>query len=251
MTLPMLDPKNRLPLYIQLANLIRAKVQDGAWVPGEQIPTESELCDQYQVSRITVRQAVAELAQEGYLERYPGRGTFVAEPRIEQRISRLTGFTQDMETRGKRPGARVLQFEIVEPPSALSWAYRLRDEEKVILLKRLRLADGEPLAVEMSYLSYNLCAAVLNGNFEDRSLYAVLEETCNIIPSRAGQQWTAVACPKEEARLLNIPRGAPVLHIYRTTYNQNDQPFEWVESYYRGDKYIFQAEMHNEANGRR
>jgi GntR family transcriptional regulator len=246
-----LDLKSRLPLYIQLANLIRTKVQEGAWRSGEQIPTESELCDLHQVSRITVRQAIAELVQEGYLERYPGRGTFVAEPRIEQRISRLTGFTQDMEARGKRPGARVMQFTVVEPPSALPWAYRLEEEGKVILLKRLRLADGEPLAVEMSYLSFNLCAAILDGNLEDSSLYALLEETCHVIPSRAMQQWTAVACPPDEAKLLNIPRRAPVLHIYRTTYNQFDQPFEWVESYYRGDKYIFQAEMHNESNGRR
>ena len=247
----MLNPKNHLPLYIQLANLIRAKMQESAWVPGEQIPTENELCDQYQVSRITVRQAVAELVQEGYLERYPGRGTFVTEPRIEQRISRLTGFTQDMEARGKHPGAKVLQFEIVKPPFILPWAHRLRDEENLILLKRLRLADGEPLAVEISHLSYSLCAGILEENLEDRSLYALLEETCDIIPSRAGQQWTAVACPMEEAKLLHIRRGAPVLHIYRSTYNQHDQPFEWVESYYRGDKYIFQAEMHNEANGRR
>lgn len=248
----LLDPKNHLPLYIQLADLIRAKVQEGDWLPGEQIPTEKELCDLYQVSRITVRQAVSELVHEGYLERYPGRGTFVAEPRIEQRISRLTGFTQDMEARGKHPGARVLQFQVVTPPSTLPWAYRLLDEQNVILLKRLRLADGEPLAVEISYLSYNLCAAILSGKLEDRSLYALLAESCNIIPSRAIQQWTAMACPQDEAKLLSIPRGAPVLHIYRTTYNQLDQPFEWVESYYRGDKYIFQAEMHNEApNGRR
>jgi GntR family transcriptional regulator len=186
-----LDLKSRLPLYIQLANLIRIKVQEGTWRPGEQIPTESELCDLHQVSRITVRQAIAELVQEGYLERYPGRGTFVAEPRIEQRLSRLTGFTQDMQARGKVPGARVLQFTVVEPPTALPWAYHLEDEEKVILLKRLRLADGEPLAVEMSYLSFNLCAAILDGDLEDCSLYARLEEACNIIPSRAGQQWTA------------------------------------------------------------
>jgi GntR family transcriptional regulator len=248
----LLDPKNRLPLYIQLADLIRTKIQESAWVPGEQIPTEKELCDRYQVSRITVRQAIAELVQEGYLERYPGRGTFVAEPRIEQRISRLTGFTQDMEARGKRPGARVLQFSVVESPPTLPWAYRPLDEEKVILLKRLRLADGEPLAVEISYLSYNRCAAIIDGNLEDRSLYALLAEACNVIPSRAIQQWTAMACPLDEARLLHISRGAPVLHIYRTTYNQHDQPFEWVESYYRGDKYIFQAEMQNEGtNGRR
>ncbi len=237
-----LDRKTRLPLYVQIESLIQSKIQEREWLPGEQIPTETELCDLYQVSRITVRRAIAELVQRDYLVRYPGRGTFVAEPRIEQRISRLTGFTQDMEARGKKPGARVLQFETIEMP-ALAWAFHHTSVETAILLKRLRLADGEPLAVEKAYLSYPLCHLLLDENIHNRSLYELLRKKCNLIPTRAIQQWSAMACPKEEAVLLGVARGAPVLHIYRTTYNQDDEPFEWVESHYRGDKYMFQAEL--------
>jgi GntR family transcriptional regulator len=246
MDYPLLDTKTRLPFYAQIADRIRAKVQSGDWLPREQIPTEADLCEQYQVSRITVRRAIAELVQEGYLVRYAGRGTFVAEPRLEQRISHLTSFTQDMEARGMRSGARVLKFEVVEPPSAVPWAFPLCDTKKVILLRRLRLADGEPLALENSYLCWDLCASLLEEDLQERSLYALLIRKCKIIPSRAVQQWTAIACPKEEARLLGILKGQPVLHIYRTTFSQDDLPFEWVESYYRGDKYSFQAEMQAE-----
>jgi GntR family transcriptional regulator len=221
------DRSTRLPLYVQIERLLQARIEAGAWRPGEQIPTEAELCELYQVSRITVRRAIAELVQRDYLARYPGRGTFVAGPRIEQRISRLTGFTQDMEARGKQPGARVLQFEVVEMPP-LPWAFHLSGTGQAILLKRLRLADGEPLAVEKAYLFYDLCRAIQNENIHNRSLYELLRKKCGLVPTRAVQQWSAVACPKEEAALLGVARGAPALHIYRTTFDQDDRPFEWV-----------------------
>lgn len=242
----MLDKKTRVPFYAQIADRIRAKVQNGDWLPREQIPPEAELCEHYQVSRITVRRAIAELVQEGYLVRFAGRGTFVAEPRFEHRISHLTSFTQDMEARGIRPGARMLKFEVLAPPPNLHWAFALHEVKRVILLRRLRLADDEPLALENSYLSWDLCASLLQEDLHDDSLYAALIRKCNVIPSRAIQQWTAIACPSEEARLLGISRGQPVLHIYRTTFSQDGLPFEWVESYYRGDKYSFQAELQAE-----
>lgn len=241
----MLDRKAALPLYSQLESLIQAKILAGEWLPGDQIPTESVLCEKYQVSRITVRRAIADLEQGGFLERYPGRGTFIARPRFEQRIPYLTGFTQDMNARSKHPGSRILQFELVEAPQPARHELLSNDGQPVIILKRLRLADNEPVAVEKSYLSYDLCRPVLDVNFEDCSLYAALHDLCGIVPTRAMQSWEAIRCPKEEARVLGISKGDPVLHIYRTTYNQDSQPFEWVESHYRGDKYIFQAELYN------
>jgi GntR family transcriptional regulator len=242
----LLDTKTRLPFYAQIADQLRAKVQSGEWLPRQQIPPEADLCEQFQVSRITVRRAIAELVQEGYLVRYAGRGTFVAEPRLEHHISHLTSFTQDMKARGMRPGTKILKFEVVEPPPNLQGAFILREAKKVILLCRLRLANGEPLALENSYLFYDLCAPVLDEDLQNDSLYSLLVRKCGLIPSRAIQQWTAIACPKEEARLLGITKGQPVLHIYRTTFSQGDLPFEWVESYYRGDKYSFQAELKSE-----
>jgi DNA-binding GntR family transcriptional regulator len=121
----------------------------------------------------------------------------------------------------------------------------LRPGDQVILLKRLRLADGEPVAVETDYLPAALCHGLLKEKLAGRSLYDVLTKNYNIVPTRAEQEIEAMACPAAEAKLLNIHKGSPVLHIHRTTFNRDGRPFEQVESFYRGDKYIFHAELHN------
>jgi GntR family transcriptional regulator len=115
----------------------------------------------------------------------------------------------------------------------------------VILLKRLRLADGEPVAVETDYLPDAMCHGLLKEKLNGRSLYDVLTKNFNITPTRAEQQLEAVACPPTEAKLLGVRSGSPVLHIHRTTFNRDGRPFEMVESIYRGDKYIFYAELNN------
>jgi len=235
---------HRQPLYYQLKSLIEERIESGQWPPGAQLPSERELCDQFKISRITVRQAIAELVVEGRLTRAHGRGTFVAS-RVEQRLSHLTGFTQDMQARKQQPGSRVLQLETVPAPPPVARSLRLQAAEPVVLLKRLRLADGEPMAVETAYLPDHLCHDLLKEKFEDRSLYKLLKEKFDIVSARAEQQLRSVACPATEAKLLGIRTGSPVLHIYRTTFNRENLPFEHVESFYRGDKYVFYAELNH------
>ena len=239
-----LDKRNPLPLYYQLKEVLLARIQSGEWAPGQQLPSERALCDQFEVSRITVRQALADLEQEGWLIRDQGRGAFVSRPRIEQRLSQLTSFTQDMRARGQRPGAIVLEQALVRPTTLVAHRLRLDARQRqVILLKRLRTANDEPIAVEKAFLNYRLCRQILHDDLSHRSLYAWLTERCEIVPARAEQQIQAAACPPEEARLLKVKPGSPALYIHRTTYSQSGQPFEMVESYYRGDKYVFYAEL--------
>lgn len=245
-----LDKSNPLPLYHQLKEVILSRIESGEWRPGMQLPSERELCDQYRISRITVRQALTELESEGRLTRDQGRGTFVAPPRIEQHLTRLTGFTQDMRARGQRPGAIILELGRVRAPTAV--AHRLgldATHRQVILLKRLRTANHEPVAVETAYLNERICRGLADEALGDRSLYELLTERFGVIPTRAEQQLEAVACPAAEAKLLHIRKGSPVLHLYRTTFSQHDQPFETVESFYRGDKYVFYAELWVDAPG--
>jgi GntR family transcriptional regulator len=239
-----LDKSNPLPLYHQLKEVILSRIDSGAWQPGMQLPSERELCDQFGISRITVRQALTELESEGRLARDQGRGTFVAHPRIEQHLTRLTGFTQDMKVRGQRPGSMVLEALVVRATASV--AHRLQLDaanRQVVLLKRLRTANGEPVAVETAYLNERLCRGLAQEDLGDRSLYALLTERYGIVPTRAEQQLEAVACPPSEAKLLNVRKGSPVLHLHRTTFSQHHQPFETVESFYRGDKYVFYAEL--------
>jgi GntR family transcriptional regulator len=240
------DRTSPVPLYAQVKQIVEERLASGVWQPGTLIPSETELCRQFGVSRITVRQALGELVKEGRLTRLAGRGTFITQPRIEQPLAKLTGFSQDMSARGQRPGSRVLHSAVIPAPAAISGKLKIAPGEEVIVLRRLRLADGEPVAIETTHLRSRLCPGLLSEPLDNQSLYHILSEKHGINPTRAEQQMEAIACPEAEARLLLLKRNSPVLHIYRTTYGLDDTPFEWVESFYRGDKYIFYVELRGE-----
>ena len=242
----MLDTSSPIPLYYQLKATIEDHIQSGHWKPGDRLPSESQLGQQFQISRTTIRQALGDLVNQGLLVRIQGKGTFVAEPRIQQRLARLTGFTQDMRARGQKAASQVLQLDVIPAPPQVGKPLQLSLDETVIVLKRLRLADGTPMAVETAYLVYRLCKDLLNEDLAIYSLYSLLAQKLNLTPARAVQQLEATACPSLEARLLGIPKASPVLHIHRTTFDQHGQPFEQVESFYRGDRYVFQAELSSE-----
>lgn len=238
-----LDKDSPVPLYYQIQQIMEERIDGGRWPPGMQVPSERELCEQFQVSRITVRQALLALANEGRLTRQQGVGTFVASPRIKQRLNRLTGFTEELEARGQRPGARVLQLEVVPAPPAVARGLDVPPGEPVVLLKRLRLADEEPLAIEIAHLPGRLYPGLEEQSLEDSSLYDLLGREYDIFPARAEQQLEALACPPAEAHLLGVRKGAPMLHMYRVTYGSDGTAIEHTESFYRGDRYIFHVEL--------
>lgn len=240
-----LDTESPIPLYYQLRKFITDRIDTGEWRPGDRLPSESELGLQFGISRTTVRQALGELTSQGLLTRIQGKGTFVARPRIRQRLNALTGFTQDMRARRLRPFSRVLDLRLVEAGGRESASLGLRAGEEVVLLRRLRLANEEPMALETAYLLPEFFGVLQAANLAERSLYEVLSQNCGITPTLADQQIEAVACPAAEAGLLGIRKGSPVLHMQRTSYDQNRRPFEQVESYYRGDRYVFFAELSN------
>jgi len=130
--------------------------------------------------------------------------------------------------------------------SAVARSLQLQPGDQVIRLKRLRVADGEPVAVETAYLPDGLFHGLRSEKLDGRSLYDLLGARYKIVPTRAEQQLEAVGCPSAEAKLLGLRKGSPVLHIHRTTFSQDGRPFETVESFYRGDKYVFYAELRNE-----
>jgi GntR family transcriptional regulator len=234
-----------VPLYFQLRSFILDRIGAGEWKPGDRLPSESELGSLFGVSRTTVRQALGELTAQGLLTRIQGKGTFISQPRIQQRLNLLTGFTQDMQGRRMRPASQVLDLEQVRAEGPAARYLGLVEGAAVVLLRRLRLADGEPMAVETAYLLGEFYEALRAEDLAERSLYDVLRRRCQTAPTRATQQMEASACPAPQARLLGLRKGDPVLHIHRTTYDQNDRPIEQVESFYRGDRYIFHAELQN------
>ncbi|MDI3548622.1 MAG: GntR family transcriptional regulator, N-acetylglucosamine utilization regulator [Halanaerobiales bacterium] len=233
-----LNEASRLPLYVQLKELMKEKIEKGEWKINDKIPSERDLEKDYDVSRMTVRKAIIELVNEGILTRKQGKGTFVKELRIEQDLVKLNGFTQEMRLRGLKPSTRVIDAAEISPDIDVRNKLKLNLGEKVFVLKRLRLANDEPMAYEVSYISEKLCPDLLNHNL-NQSLYKVLTEEYNIALKYAMQSLEAGIASKKEADLLNINENDPILILERLTTDGNERPIEFVKSIYRGDKFKF------------
>lgn len=215
----------------------------GEWAPGDLIPSERELCERYGISRMTARQSITELVNEGLLYRQQGKGTYVGRPKIAQQLLRLTGFTEDMRAREQKPGARVLSAEMWPADETTAERLRVKVGQPVYRLRRLRLADSEPLALETSCISFIGCERLLDHDLERDSLYLLLATAFDIPPLEAEQELEADLAGTEEAHLLAVPVGSPVLRTRRVTVTRRNQPVEFATSVYRGDKYRFYTRM--------
>jgi len=243
----MLDNNSPIPLYYQLKSYIEDQINSGEWQPGKQIPSESELSELFKISRTTVRQAIGELVTQGKLVRTQGRGTFVTQFMfIDKPVFRLTGFSQEMHERGLKPSSTVLQLEAIPAPPHIIRRLLLKENEPAILLKRLRKANNEVMAIDICYLPHNRFIGLLDEDLEHSSLYEILPNKYKTIPTRSTRSLEAIACQQAEADLLNIRAGSPVLLMINTNYDQNERPFEYTESYYRGDRYVFNIEIFNQ-----
>ncbi|MGC8716568.1 MAG: GntR family transcriptional regulator [bacterium] len=228
-----------VPLYSQLRDILYLKIKNGEWRIGEQIPSEDELCAQYNVSKTTVRQAIGILTREGLLRREQGRGTFVAEPKIEQGPLRLTSFTDEMRSRGLTPSSVVIEKCVIKSPPEVTEALELGKEDKVILLKRLRLANEEPMGVQSAYIPYELCPGLLDEKIDlSKSLYELLEGEFGISLDWAKEYHQVISIEEPEASMLRVPPHSPCWLSVRTTYDGSGRPIEFVKSIMRGDKYI-------------
>src|SRR5918999_3661395 len=222
-----------LPRYYQLKELVRAKVRSGEWPPGTAIPSERELSDLYGISRMTARHSITELVHEGLLYREQGRGTFVARPRIAQQLLRLTGFSEDMQARQRRPGAKVLGAELWPADQPTADRLQLKPGHPVVRLRRLRLADAEPLALETAVVSFFGCERLLEDDLARCSLYDLLESKYHQRLLEAEQEVEADAAGADEAALLALAPGDPVLRTRRLTYGERRRPIEYATAVYR------------------
>lgn len=234
------------PKYLQLQSIIRDHIRAGRWQPGEAIPSEQALGQQFVMARMTVRQALDGLIREGLLMRVRGHGTFVTKPRIERELTRMRGFSEDMRARGLVPSTRLLTREVIPAPDDVSARLAVGRREAVVYLRRLRLADGQPMALEMCYLNYALCHGVLGADLETGSLYHFLEEAVGLRLCHGSQELRAALPHASEAELLDMPRRQPVLVIEQTTYvsaDGDERPGIFGYTLYRADRYRFRMEV--------
>ena len=232
-----------VPRYHQLKEIIREQITGGDLKPGDLIPSERELSERYGVSRMTARQSIVELTNEGLLYRRQGKGTFVAWPKIAQQLTALTGFTEDIRARGQRHGTRLLEIGMVTIDGAAALRLQVPPGQRVVRIYRARLADDEPLALEQSLISFFGCEKLLEADLGSTSLYSLLEHQFGLPPIEAEQELEAGLATAEHADLLGIAVGSPVLLLRRTTYTERRQPLEYAESVYRGDKYAFHTRL--------
>lgn len=238
----MIDKSSPIPMYYQLESHIKNQINAGSILPGESIPSEREYAENYGISRMTVRQAINSLVNEGLLYRKKGSGTFVSEKKIEQALQGLTSFTEDMKKRGLNPTSELIHFEIIPSNSFISSELKISEYAPVYEIRRIRLADGEPMALETNYLSANLIKG-LTEEVVNASIYAYIEEKLNMRIAHADQMIESVKASAEDEKLLNIDKGHPMLYIQRNTYLQDGTPLELVKSVYRGDRYKFHIKM--------
>lgn len=240
-----LNPKSMLPLYHQLFELLHDKINTGTWKPGDMIPPESELINQYKISRITIRKVLDLLVREGLIVRERGRGTHVANTRLEHVMTRIVSFTDDMRQRGFEAGTKVLFAGLLPAPEGIARQLGIREGDELARIDRLRLADGEPMCVEQSYIVHALMPGILNHDFAARSLREVKLAEYGIRWSRARQTIQAILAPPELSHLLSIKTNAALLHIERVSFSQNDIPVEFLRVFYRADRYI----LYNDLSG--
>jgi GntR family transcriptional regulator len=241
----LIDRSSKLPLYSQLYEILRGNISSDEWRPGDMIPPESELIDRYQVSRTTVRQVLDMLVSEGLIFRQQGRGTFVAHPTVEQTLVRIISFTDDMRQRGFEPSTQVLFSGLIPAPPDIAEKLQIEPGDELARLDRLRLADGEPMSIEESFLVHRYCPGILNGDYVSNPLRVALERDYGVRWLHAKQVIRAVLTPDHLKDLLSTGSPSAMLFIERVSFSQQNIPVEFLRIYYRADRYA----LHNELTG--
>lgn len=234
---PSIDRQSAIPLYYQIQQFLLGQIQSGAYHTGQPIPSEPEICTQFGVSRMTARQALKALCDQGIVFSRRGKGTFVCAPKLAKDFRRVMSFTEEMGVRGSRPSTRVISFEIVPADSRVAEELQLESGALVFSLKRVRLADGIPLGFEHSRVPLRLCPDLQSMFDPQTSLYRTLTERYGIQIVVTDEVAEAGLAHREHARLLEVPVRSPVFLLTRLSFIQSGRPVEYVTSVYRGDRY--------------
>jgi GntR family transcriptional regulator len=229
-----------VPRYYEIEQALRARIAQ--LEPDEPLPSDAQLCEEFGVSRMTARNAVQRLVQEGLVYRLPGRGTFVADYGAHRHASHLTSFTNEMRRHGRVPTSRLLDREQRPGTPVESRRLRVDDGAHVVVVRRIRLADGEPVAIEEAVLREDATGAVLTADLEAGSLHAALREA-ELIPTSGRATIGSEPAQEEDARLLGVQEGWPLLVERRVILDQHGAPLETTETRYAAGRYALDVEF--------
>jgi len=240
----MIDKNSPLPIYYQLSEQIKRLIQTEQLLPGDLLPSEREYAERYNISRMTVRQALNNLVTEGLLYRKKGKGTFVAEKKFEQNLQGLTSFSEDMQYRGYTPSNQLISFQLTQADKPIAKSLQLNTGDPIYEIKRVRLANDAPVAVETIYTPQKIVGHLQEQDFT-ASFYTFIENNLQFTIKHGDQVIESALANNFETEHLHLQKGDPVLLMHRITYLNNDSetPFEYVRSAYRADKYKFKLQM--------
>ncbi|MCC6611936.1 MAG: GntR family transcriptional regulator [Anaerolineae bacterium] len=235
--------QNGIPLYVQLEEIFSERIAIGEWAVNETIPNEMALCQEFGVSRGPVRQALDQLVRRGLLNRKQGKGTVVLPRKAENPLSDVYSFTRLIERRNKRPSIRLLAFDVVPAEKYAVTYLNLQPGAKIFKMRRLRLADDEPLIIETVYLPYEICPALTAKEVAGPSLYTLLREQYGVNLVHSKHYFEPTVANEFEAGVLGIEKKAPMLLQETITYTFGDSPVVFSKAVMRGDRVRYYVEL--------
>lgn len=238
----MLNKDSRIPLYSQLVDMLVNKIEN-TMEENEQMPSEREICEIYNVSRTTVRQAISELERDGYIYKRQGKGTFVANKKYNQNLMGFYSFTEEMKKLDKKPSTKVLKFEIMTANNEIARKMKLGKEDLIYKFTRQRLADDEPMLIETTYVPYDIFPGITRELLNKMALYDIFNDKFNEDVAYAEEFFVPVLTNEDEANKINVEIGSPSLKIVRYAYSRNDKIIEYTISIARGDKFKYNIRL--------
>ena len=238
-----IDKESPVPFYHQLKMYLLSEIESGNWLAQQKLPSETEFCEHFNISRTVVRQAIKELQNQGYLTTKKGMGTFIAKPKITTGfVTNLVGFYEDFTKHGFKVTTHIEQMKAEPVSQHIADMLRIAVGEPVIVLSRLRKLNNEPSVYVTTYIPQILCPKLLHADLENKSLYTFLEK-CGLEIHR-GRRYIGVSLANErEASLLNIDVGSPLIELDSVTYLKDGRPLEYFHALHRGDRTRFEVNL--------
>jgi GntR family transcriptional regulator len=243
---PSISPESHVPLYTQIKDVLRTGILDGRYPPMSRMPSESELMTMFDVSRITIRQALGDLQKEGLIFKVHGKGSFVSQPKTFQNVTSLQGFAEAMSESGHEIINRVVQLRFVPAPAEVAAQLGLAEGSGVAEIHRVRLLNRSPVSYEVTFLPEALGKRLKRTELATRDIFLMLENDCAVPLGHADLAIDAIAAAPDIADALDVKKGAPLLRIERLTHDADGKPVDFEYLYFRGDTFQYRLRIDRE-----
>ena len=235
--------KKGIPRHTQISQWLRKKIESGEFKPEEKLPSENDLAEKFDVSRVTVRRALQSLENESIIYRCQGLGSFVSDERASHNLVRLTDFNEDMANAGVSPSSVVKKFEPVNAPEWLADRLHIEKDKKVLQIDRLRLGDGQPIAFDSTWLPIFYGQLLEKESLEKSTIYTILEQNYDIPVTKGCYRMSASLATDTLSEVLDVNTGSPLFLLERLSFTIGEKPLYYQKRYYRNDKVVYEMNL--------